>query len=140
MPSLKDFGDVSTVTGSSPSPIRADRNHSCRTYEKHRNLTNEEIRERRGEMKRKWLKRRRTRPLPMIRYKKTDKEGMTSLVSEVGDIGMLRRKFMVKLKEPDAWKREYGLPHTREQVAIDLAVVEIGNRRSKKFGREASEE
>ena len=76
----------------------------------------------------------------MIRYKMADKEGMTWLVYEVGYIGTLRRKLGVKLKEPDAWKREYGLPHTRQQVARDLAVVEMGNRRSKKLGREASEE
>ena len=112
--------------------------------EKHRNLTNEKIRERRGEMTRKWLERRRSRPPSLIRYRMTEKEKMTwwvsKCVSEVGYIGMLKRKLGIKLKDPDAWKREHGLPHTKESTARDLAVVEMGNRRREKLGSEPSEE
>ena len=58
----------------------------------------------------------------------------------IGYIGMLKRKLGIKLKDPDAWEREHGLPHTREQVARVLVIVEVGNRRREKFGRDASEE
>ena len=44
------------------------------------------------------------------------------------------------MKDPEAWKREHGLPNTRAQVARDLAVVEMGNRRRDELGSEASEE
>ncbi|KAF9783208.1 hypothetical protein BJ322DRAFT_141431 [Thelephora terrestris] len=111
--------------------------------EKHRNLTNEKIRERRGEMTRKWLKRRRSRPPSLMRYRMTEKEKMTwwvsKCVSEVGYIGMLKRKLGIKLKNPDAWKREHGLPHLKEKVDRDLAVVKMGNRRRVKLGSETSE-
>ena len=112
--------------------------------EKHRNLTNEKIRERRGEMTRKWLKRRRSRPPSLMRYRMTDKEKMTwwvsKSVSEVGYIGMLKRKLGIKMKNPDAWKREHGLPHMKEETDRDLAVVEMGNRRREKLESETSEE
>ena len=112
--------------------------------EKHRNLTNEKIRERRGEMTRKWLKRRRSRPPSLIRYRMTEKEKMTwwvsKSVSEVGYIGMLKRKLGMRLKDPDAWKREDGLPHMKKKTARDIAVVEMGNRRREELGSGASEE
>jgi hypothetical protein len=112
--------------------------------EKHRNLTNEKIRERRGEMTSKWLKRRRSRPPSLIRYRLTEEERMTwwvsKCVSEVGYIGMLKRKLGIKMKNPDAWKREHGLPHAKEKTDRDLAVVERGNRRRQELGDEASEE
>ena len=112
--------------------------------EKHRNLTNEKIRERRGEMTRKWLKRRRSQPPSLIRYRMTEKEKMTwwvsKCVSEVGYIGMLKRKLGMKLKDPDAWKRENGLPHTEEETARNLAVVEMGNKRRAELGTGALEE
>ena len=80
----------------------------------------------------------------MIRYRMTEKEKMrwwvSKCVSEVGYIGMLKRKLGIKLRDPEAWKREHGLPHTREQVARDLAVVEMGNRRREKLGSEALED
>ena len=57
-------------------------------------------------------------------------------VSEVGYIGMLKRKLGVRLKDPDAWKREHGLPHTKKDTDRDLAVVEMGNRRREKLGFE----
>jgi hypothetical protein len=112
--------------------------------EKHRNLTNEKIRERRGEMTRKWLKRRRSHPPPLLRYRMTEKEKMTwwvsKCVSEVGYIGKLKRQLGIKLKNPDAWKREHGLPHMEEETARDLAVVEMGNRRREKLGSGFAEE
>lgn len=112
--------------------------------EKHRNLTNEKIRERQGEMTRKWLKRRRSRPPSWIRYRLTEKERMTwwvsKCVSEVGYIGKLKRKLGIKLKDPDAWKRENGLPDMKEETARDFAVVEMGNKRREALEREASEE
>lgn len=111
--------------------------------EKHRNLTNEKIRERRGEMTQKWLKRRRSRPPSLIRYRMTEEEKMTwwvsKCVSDVGYVGMLKRKLGIKLKDPDVWKRENGSPHMKEEVARDLAVVEMGNRRRKELESEASE-
>lgn len=95
-------------------------------------------------MTRKWLKRRRSRPPPLIRYRMTEKEKMTwwvsKSVSEVGYIGMLKRKLGMKLKNPDAWKREHGLPHMKEETDRNLAVVEIGNRRREKLESEASGE
>ena len=101
--------------------------------EKHRNLANEKIRERRGEMTNKWLKRRRSKPPSLIRYRMTEKEKTTWLVSkcvsEVGYIGRLKRELGIKLRDPEAWKREDGLPHTKEQTDSDLAVVEMGNKR-----------
>lgn len=111
--------------------------------EKHRNLTNEKIRERRGEMTRKWLKRRRSRPPPLIRHKMTEREKMTWRVSksvgEVGYIGMLKRKLGIRLKNPDAWKRENGLPHTKAKTDSDLAVVEMGNRRRRELESETAD-
>jgi len=112
--------------------------------EKHRNLTNEKIRERRGEMTRKWLKRRRSRPPSLMRYRMSEKEKMTwwvsKSVSEVGYIGMLKRKLGMKMKNPDAWKREHGLPHMKEKTDRNLTVVEMGNRRREKLESETSEE
>ena len=61
-------------------------------------------------------------------------------VSEVGCIVILKRKLGIKLKDPDALEREQGLPHTGEQVTRVLAIVEMGNRRREKFGRDAPEE
>jgi len=111
--------------------------------EKHRNLTNEKIRERRGEMTRKWLQRRRSRPPSLMRYRMTEKEKMTwwvsKSVSEVGYVGMLKRKLGMKLKNPDAWKREHGLPHMKKKTDRDLAVVEMGNRRREELGSETAE-
>lgn len=111
--------------------------------EKHHNLTNEKIRERRGEMTRKWLKRRRSRPPTLIRYRMTEKEKMTwwvsKCVSEVGYIGMLKSKLGIKLKDPDAWQREHGLPHMEEETARNLAAVEMGNKRREELGSDASE-
>ena len=60
-------------------------------------------------------------------------------VSEVGYIGMLKRKLGMKLKNPDAWKREGGLPHMKKKTDRDLAVVETGNRRREKLGLETPE-
>ena len=112
--------------------------------EKHRNLTNEKIRERRGEMTNKWLKRRRSRPPSLMRYRMSEKDKMTwwvsKSVSEVGYIGMLKRKLGMKMKNPDAWKREHGLPHMKAKTERDLAVVEMGNRRREKLWSEMSEE
>lgn len=111
--------------------------------EKHRNLTNEKIRERRGEMTHKWLQRRRSRPPSLMRYRMTEKEKMTwwvsKSVSEVGYIGMLKRKLGIKLKNPDAWKREHGLPHMKQKMDKDIAVVEMGNRRREELGPETAE-
>ena len=94
-------------------------------------------------MTRKWLKRRRSRPPSLIRHRLTEKEKMTwwvsKCVTEVGYIGMLKRKLGIKLKNPDGWKREHGLPHMKEKVDKDLAVVKMGNRRRKKLELEASE-
>ena len=79
-----------------------------------------------------------------MRYRMTEKEKMTwwvsKSVSEVGYIGMLKRKLGIKLKNPDAWKRERGSPHTKERTDRDLAMVEMGNRRREKLASEASEE
>ena len=112
--------------------------------EKHRNLTNEKIRERRGEMTSKWLKKRRSRPPSLIRYRMTEKEKMTwwvsKCVSEVGYIGMLKQKLGMKLKNPDALKREYGLPHMKEKTDRDIAIVEMGNRRREELGSDTLEE
>lgn len=95
-------------------------------------------------MTRKWLKRRRSRPPSLIRYKMTDKEKMTwwvsKCVSEVGYIGMLKRKLGMKLKNPDAWKREHGLPHMKEKTDRDIAIVETGNRRREMLGSGTLEE
>lgn len=110
--------------------------------EKHRNLTNEKIRERRGEMTRKWLQRRRSRPPSLLRYRMSEREKMkwwvSKSVSEVGYIGMLKRELGMRLKNPDAWKREHGLARTKENTARDLVVVEMGNRRREKLGSESS--
>ena len=112
--------------------------------EKHRNLTNEKIRERRGEMTNKWLKRRRSRPPSLLRYRMSEKDKMkwwvSKSVSEVGYVGMLKRQLGIKMKNPDAWKREHGLPHMKEETDRDLAVVEMGNRRREKLGPETSGE
>ena len=95
-------------------------------------------------MTRKWLKRRRSRPPSLMRYRMTEKEKMTwwvsKSVSEVGYIGMLKRKLGIKLKNPDAWKREHGLPRMKKKMDRDLAVVEMGNRRRENLGFETSEE
>ena len=61
-------------------------------------------------------------------------------VSEVGYIGMLKRKLGIKLKDPDAWKREHGLPHMKEATDRDLVVVEMGNKRRERLGSGTSEE
>jgi hypothetical protein len=94
-------------------------------------------------MTRKWLQRRRSKPPSLMRYRMTEKEKMTwwvsKSVSEVGYIGMLKRKLGIKLKNPDAWKREHGLPHMKKTDS-DLAVVEMGNKRREKLGSEISEE
>lgn len=95
-------------------------------------------------MTRKWLKRRRSRPPSLMRYRMTEKEKMTwwvsKCVSEVGYIGLLKRKLGIKLRNPDAWKREHGLPHMKEKIASDVAVVDMGNRRREKLWSEAFEE
>ena len=94
-------------------------------------------------MTRKWLKRRRSKPPSLMRYRMTEKEKMTwwvsKSVSEVGYIGMLKRRLGIKLKNPDAWKREHGFPHMKK-MDRDLAVVEMGNKRREKLGSERSEE
>ena len=64
---------------------------------------------------------------------------VSKTVSEVGYIGMLKRKLGIKLKNPDAWKREHGLPHMKKKTDRDLAVVEMGNKRREKLGSETSE-
>jgi hypothetical protein len=73
----------------------------------------------------------------------SEKEKMTwwvsKSVSEVGYIGMLKRKLGMKLKNPDAWKREGGLPHMKKKMDRDLTVVEAGNRRREKLGLEMPE-
>jgi len=112
--------------------------------EKHRNLTNEKIRERRGEMTRKWLKRRRSRSPSLLRCRMSEKDKTTrrvsKSVSEVGYIGMLKRKLGIKMKNPDAWKREYGLPHMKEKTDQDLAAVEMENRRREDLWSETPQE
>ena len=91
-------------------------------------------------MTRKWLQRRRSRPPSLLRYRMSEKEKMTwwisKSVSEVGYIGMMKRKLGMRLKNPDAWKREHGLPHMKEKTSRDLVVVEIGNMRREKLGTE----
>ena len=78
-----------------------------------------------------------------MRYRMTEREKMTwwvsKSVSEVGYIGMLKRKLGIKLKNPDAWKRENGLPHMKKKTDRDIAAVEMGNRRREKLGTETSE-
>ena len=79
-----------------------------------------------------------------MRYRMSEKDKMTwwvsKSVSEVGYIGMLKRKLGMKMKNPEAWKREHGLPHMREKTNSDLAMVEMGNRRREKLESETSEE
>ena len=65
---------------------------------------------------------------------------MSESVSDVGYIGMLKRNLGIKMKNPDAWKRERGLPHMKEETGRDLAAVEMENRRREKLWSETPEE
>ena len=60
---------------------------------KHRDITKEDIQERRNEMKRRLLRRRRSRALPLLRYRTLEKEKMMCPVAvdiEVGQRGTSR--------------------------------------------------
>ena len=81
--------------------------------EKVRNKTNEYNRESRGEVTNRTIYRRQQGPPAHILAKMTPEERhldrvSRSSVSEVGYVGMVKRKLGWKLRNPEAWKAEDG--------------------------------
>ena len=96
--------------------------------EKVHNKTKELQREARGEIINRTIFRARTGPPAHILSKMTPSQRhldnvSRSNVSEVGYVGMAKRKLGWKLRNPDAWKVENGKEENREY--LDAMAVEI---------------
>ena len=91
------------------------------------NKTLEGIRERRGEVLPKTLRRRRQRPPAPVAVKMSPQQKLVDRasrsVSEVGFAGKMKRMKGVKLKDPDAWKVEDGLHLDRGKLG-ELRTME----------------
>ena len=97
-------------------------------HKKHRNPT-EDVQERRNEMKRRLLRRRRSRTPLLLRCRMPEKEKMMWCPVVVTGyrswparyIEILKRKLGTNLKNPDTWNREHGLPYMKK-TDRDLAM------------------
>lgn len=99
------------------------------------NKTRERLREESGEVLPITVRRARKRPPPHIlttmseQQKRWDAIARSS-VSEVGYVGYVKRKLGWKLRKPDAWKVEAGMPENLEALKkMDAFIREENERR-----------
>ncbi|TFK39489.1 hypothetical protein BDQ12DRAFT_57975 [Crucibulum laeve] len=98
------------------------------------NKTRERERERRGEILRSTLRRKRQGPPAHILTKMTPEEramdNVVRTVSEGGYVGQVKRRMGMKLREPDAWKKEVSYDKKKElDRAAKEHTVEMEKRR-----------
>jgi len=89
-------------------------------YQKFVNKQREIQRERRGEVLNSTLRRRNKGPPAHVLQQMTPAERkadrVVRSVSEVGYVGMLKRRLGWRLKDPEAWKVEIGRPEDKERL------------------------
>ncbi|KAF9553461.1 hypothetical protein CPC08DRAFT_754223 [Agrocybe pediades] len=106
--------------------------------ERIRNKTREKERERKGEILRSTLKRRRKAPPPHILSKMTPKQREMDKVarslSEVGYVALVKRRLGFKLKDPEAGL-ELGEKENRPILDQALSVIRAENANRAKEGR-----
>jgi hypothetical protein len=106
----------------------------CARTEKIANKTRERERERRGEVLKSTIARKKQGPPAHVLAKMTREERrldwISRGVSDVGYVGKVKRKLGFKLKEPDAWKREEGRESERGRMdEVSKEIAEENERR-----------
>lgn len=109
--------------------------------DKIQNKTRELERERRGEILRRTIRRRNKGP-PAHRIATMTKEERrmdkaARSVSEVGYVGMVKRKLGWKLRDPEAWKKEDGSPQDKPRLDRMLEELRAENERRRMSHSEA---
>jgi hypothetical protein len=108
------------------------------------NKTRELERERRGEVLRRTIRRRnKGPPAPVLtlmseREKHLDKISRSS-VSEVGYVGLVKRKLGFKLRDPELWKAEGGWEEDKARVDAMMRDIEKENERRRRKEAETKE-
>jgi len=92
------------------------------------NKTRERQRERAGVVLKRTLRRRKQGPPAHILAKMSEKEKhmdwVSRGVSEVGYVGMVKKRLGFKLRDPEAYKGEWGRPEERERLDREAAEIE----------------
>jgi hypothetical protein len=97
------------------------------------NQTRQLERERRGEVLPRTIRRRNKGPPAHILAKMTEEQKkmdkLVRHVSEVGYVGMAKRKMGHKLRNPEAWRCEEGGPEDKERLDRMEEAVQLENQR-----------
>lgn len=109
--------------------------------DKIQNKTRELDRERRGEVLRRTVRRRnKGPPAHVLATMSTEERRMDKIarsVSEVGYVGMVKRKLGWKLKDPEAWKKEHGSLGDKPRLDRMLEELRAENERRRRNNSEA---
>lgn len=104
--------------------------------DKIQNKTRELDRERRGEILRRTIRRRNKSPPAHLLTTMTAEERrldkVVRSVSEVGYVGMVKRKLGWKLKDPEAWKKEDGSPEDKPRLDRMLEELRAENEKRRR--------
>jgi len=104
------------------------------------NQTRQLERERRGEILRSTIRRRNKGPPAHILAKMTEEakrmDKLARNVSEVGYIGMVKKKLGHKLRNPEAWKCEVGRPEDKERLDRMAEAIRLENKRRRQSAGE----
>lgn len=96
---------------------------------RHANKQYEHMRQKRGEVTTTTLKRRRKGPpahvLSLMTPEETKADQAVRSVSEVGYVGMLKRRMEWRLRDTDSWKKEYGQESEEIQAKLDRETETI---------------
>jgi hypothetical protein len=113
--------------------------------EKIANKTRELERERRGEVIARTIKRRNKGPPAHVLSRMSDEERRLdkiarSSVSEVGYVGLVKRRLGFKLRDPERWKAEGGWEADKQKVDEMMRGVERENERRRQVVEKAEKE
>ncbi|KAI0754714.1 hypothetical protein C8Q80DRAFT_1093371 [Daedaleopsis nitida] len=101
--------------------------------EKVRNQTRERMRWRRGEVTNRLLKRMRQGPPAHVLALMTDKQRRMDRIArgagEAGYVAQVKRRLGHKMRDPDAWKTEFGQPENRGVLERMEADIDAENQR-----------
>ncbi|KIM77743.1 hypothetical protein PILCRDRAFT_76421 [Piloderma croceum F 1598] len=104
------------------------------------NQTRQLERERRGEILPRTIRRRNKAPPAHILAKMTEKQKkmdkLARHVSEVGYVGMAKRKLGHKLRNPEAWTCEVGRPEDKERLDRMAEAIRLENERRRQSAGE----
>lgn len=92
-------------------------------HRRHVNKQTERLREKRGEVLRRTIKRRNKGPpahvLALMTPEERKMDKVVRSVSEVGFVGMMKRRMGFKLRDGESWKKEFGWSSEEERTRLD---------------------